>query len=223
MNSNLQYKIDICFCISISQSISTLKVFLKEKNMMDLFTEILNAYRYLDKNVEFCRFRLIGFNCTNGYIFESTFFLIPEKEDQLDNIVTKSFISENFQNVGHELYALGLSIKSDWVRDGDRQRHIIVVWSDASTHPLEKGAGSSNGHYPMGMPKDFNELTGWWDGQSYMSNHSAKRLIVFAPDSNAWTNISTHWENTVHYPLKVGEGLAEVDYKNILSAIVNSI
>jgi hypothetical protein len=56
-----------------------------------------------------------------------------------------------------------------------------------------------------------------------MPNNSAKRLILFAPDSNSWTDIATHWNTTIHHPSKAGNGLSDLDYGTILSAIVNSI
>lgn len=52
---------------------------------------------------------------------------------------------------------------------------------------------------------------------------SAKRLVIFAPDASAWTEIGMNWTNTIHHPAKAGSGLEEVDYETILSTIVNSI
>lgn len=61
-----------------------------------------------------------------------------------------------------------------------------------------------------------------WDGQGFM-NHSAKRLIVYAPDAYAWTDIANNWENTIHFPSKAGDGLADFDYQEILNQIANSV
>lgn len=54
-------------------------------------------------------------------------------------------------------------------------------------------------------------------------NKQAKRLILFAPDASAWTEIGLNWQNAIHHPAKAGAGLEDVDYKTILAAIVNSI
>lgn len=225
-NQGLKYNVDIVFCIDVTGSMHGILETVKA-NALRFYPDLQKSLDEKDKNVEELRIKVIAyrdFYADGDDAIETTEFIDIKNNAETFN----SFIHSLRPDGGGDepengLEALALAMKSDWVKGGDRQRHIIVVWSDASTHPLEKGAGSSQENYPKGMPKDFNELTDWWDGQSYMSNRSAKRLIVFAPDSNAWTDIATHWDNTVHYPSRAGEGLAEVDYQTILSAIVNSI
>ena len=74
------------------------------------------------------------------------------------------------------------------------------------------------------MPSTFDELTDWWeDEQNGKMNKSAKRIIIFAPDASAWTEIGLNWSNAIHYPAKAGEGLSDVDYDTILLSIVNTI
>ena len=58
------------------------------------------------------------------------------------------------------LEALAYAIRSDWTKEGTKKRNIIVVWTDASTHPI--GYARNEPKYPKGMPADFNELTRWW-------------------------------------------------------------
>ena len=48
------------------------------------------------------------------------------------------------------------------------------------------------------MPKNFGELTDWWEGQEGM-NSTAKRLVVFAPDAYPWTDMNNHWSNAVQF------------------------
>lgn len=120
------------------------------------------------------------------------------------------------------LEGLSLALNAPWPNDTAKQRHVVVVYTDASAHPLEKAASMpAQGNYPPNMPKTFSDLTDLWSAQSM--NRNAKRLIVFAPDAYPWTDIATHWENTVHYASRAGEGLSEVDAQTILDAIVNSI
>ena len=74
------------------------------------------------------------------------------------------------------------------------------------------------------MPKDFDELFDWWnDAQGGKMNHNAERLIIFAPDASAWTDMGNSWENTIHHPAKAGMGLTDVDYETIMAAIVESV
>ena len=64
----------------------------------------------------------------------------------------------------------------------------------------------------------IDELTDYWHEMSV----SAKRLVLFAPDVEPWTVVSS-WENTVHYVSQAGNGLEKVDKDQILDAIANSI
>jgi hypothetical protein len=112
---------------------------------------------------------------------------------------------------------LGLALKSDWEKGNfSKQRYVVVVYTDASAHSLEKGEKPSN--YPKNIPKTFDELTDYWHEMPV----SAKRLVLFAPDASPWTVVS-RWENTVHYVSEAGNGLEELDEDQILNAIANSI
>jgi hypothetical protein len=179
------------------------------------------------KNISELRIRVIGFRdfYADGEraIEDSGFFNIPDQDSDFKAFVGKLEADGGGDEPENGLEALAMAINSDWTKGGDRRRHVIVVWSDASTHPvgLEK---CKNEFYPQNMPADFNELTNWWDDeQSGKMNKSAKRLIVFAPDASAWTEIGINWNNTIHHPAKAGEGLEEVDYETIMATIVNSI
>lgn len=225
-NQGLKYNVDIVFCIDVTGSMHGILDTVKA-NTLKFYPDLQKALDEKDKNVEALRIKVIAyrdFYADGSAALQTTDFIdIKSDVGKFNSFIHSLYPDGGGDEPENGLEALALAMRSDWVKEGDRQRHIIVVWSDASTHPLEKSTGGKGEYYPAGMPGNFNELTDWWDGQSYMSNRSAKRLIVFAPDSNAWTDIATHWDNTVHYPSRAGDGLAEVDYKTILSAIVNSI
>ena len=153
---------------------------------------------------------------------DTGFLNIPDEEADFKNFVSGLHPAGGGDEPENGLEALAMAIDSDWTNGGDKRRHVVVVWSDASTHPL--GVGSENPTYPQNMPANFDELTDWWeDEQSGKMRKSAKRLVIFAPDASAWTEIGMNWTNTIHHPAKAGSGLEEVDYETILSTIVNSI
>jgi hypothetical protein len=54
-------------------------------------------------------------------------------------------------------------------------------------------------------------------------DESAKRLIIFAPAKKSWSTITDNWNNVIQYESEAGNGLSGCDYKQILSAIGNSI
>ncbi len=217
----LKYNVDLVFCIDVTGSMSGILETVKA-NALKFYPDLKSSLAEKDKNVDSLRIRVIAFRdfeADGSKALEKLDFVkIPEDDSKFNNFVKGLTPDGGGDEPENGLEAVALAIKSEWDNGGDRQRHIIVVWSDASTHPLEK----SSSHKPSGMPANFNELTDWWEGQTYMSR-TAKRLILFTPDATAWTDIATHWESVIHVPSKAGEGLADVDYKTILSTIVNSI
>lgn len=225
-NQGLKYNVDIVLCIDVTGSMHGILDTVKSR-ALKFYPDLVAALEEKDKNIENLRIKVIAFRdfYADGAdaLSQSEFIDMESDAEKFNTLIHELEPTGGGDEPENGLEALALAMKSDWVRDGDRQRHIVVVWSDASTHPLEKELSSKPTNYPIDMPKDFNDLTDWWEGQTYMANSSAKRLIVFAPDSNAWTDIATHWEYTVHHISKAGEGLKEVEYKTILSAIVNSI
>lgn len=225
MGQGLNYNVDIVMCIDCTGSMNDLLDTVKN-NALKFYSDLCARCREKGKEISELRIRVIAFrdfDCDgNAAIADTGFLNIPDEEMKF-----KSFVSElNPAGGGDEpesgLEALAMAIDSDWTSGGDKRRHVVVVWSDASTHPL--GVGKSNSAYPQNMPADFDELTDWWeDEQSGKMKKSAKRLVVFAPDASAWTEIGMNWTNTIHHPAKAGAGLEDVDYETILSTIVNSI
>ena len=120
------------------------------------------------------------------------------------------------------LEALAYAIRSDWTREGVKKRHIIVMWSDAPTHDL--GHGKIAPWYPEGMAKDFDELSLWWEDEQLggSMDENAKRLLIFAPDAPSWNRISSEWGQVIHVQT-VSEGLLDVEYRQVLDAVCNTI
>jgi hypothetical protein len=161
--------------------------------------------------------------CDGDRAFEqSPFFELPAQQAAFEAYVNGVVPMGGGDEPESGFEAIAKAIKATtWATDMSKQRHIIVVHTDASAHPLEKAQSERPANYPADMPKSFSELTDLWSAQSM--SREAKRLVLFAPDAFPWTDIATHWENTVHYPSSAGEGLSDVDADTMLDAIVNSI
>jgi hypothetical protein len=197
-----------------------------KNNALKFYPDLHQRCDEKGKEISELRIRAIAFRdfaCDGAAAVADTGFLsIPDQESEFKSFVSGLTPSGGGDEPENGLEALAMAINSDWTAGGDRRRHVVVVWSDASTHPL--GVGKESSIYPQDMPANFDELTDWWeDEQSGKMRKSAKRLVIFAPDASAWTEIGMNWSNTIHHPAKAGAGLEDVDYETILSTIVNSI
>jgi hypothetical protein len=117
------------------------------------------------------------------------------------------------------LEALAIAMASDWTQDGDRQRHIIVMFTDASAHRLEDRVGEVPAKLLPNIPLTLDELEEKWDLQS----HHGLSLALFTPDVYPWSTIGDCWARTLFLPSKAGEGLAEFEYKTILEIYANEL
>ena len=148
------------------------------------------------------------------------FFELPEEREVLRDHVNSIVADGGGDPPEDGLEALAYAIKSDWDYSWQKSRQVIALWTDDEAHPI--GFGSAAPNYPKGMPRSMEELTEWWNDDSIIKQQS-KRLLLFAPDTPAWSYISSMWKNCVHAPSKIGQGLREQDYNTILDTIANSI
>lgn len=222
----VKYNVDIVMCIDCTGSMGSLLDTVKV-NALKFYPDLKAKCDAEGKEISEMRIRVIGFRdfYADGVnaIQDSGFFSIPDQESDFKSFVNDLQPTGGGDEPENGLEALAMAINSDWTKDGDRRRHIVVVWSDASTHPLGLDK-CKNEYYPQEMPNNFDELTDWWNlRQGGRMNFHAERLIVFAPDASAWNEIGNHWENTIYHPAKAGLGLTDVDYETIMAAIVKSV
>lgn len=222
----LKYNVDIVMCIDCTGSMGDLLDTVKA-NALKFYPDLKARCDAKGKEISELRIRVIGFRdfYADGAnaIQDSGFFSIPTQESEFKSFVNGLVPTGGGDEPENGLEALAMAINSDWTKGGDKRRHVVVIWSDASTHPvgLDK---CKNEYYPQDMPKDFDDLYDWWhDAQGGKMDLNAERLIIFAPDANAWSEMGNAWERTIHHPAKAGMGLTEVDYDTIMAAIVNSI
>ena len=223
----ISYAVDLVLCIDETGSMRPIIDRVK-KSALSFSDDVRAVLAVKGKDISSLRVRVIGFR---DYYYDaersleaSDFFELPKDNDKF-----KSFVSGMRPEGGGDepetgLEALATAINSPWANPGTgRHRQLIVVWTDASAHPLEKNAGTKPSAYPAGMPKDLDELTDWWEGQSAHVNQSARRLILFAPDGAGWNEIGSSWDQTVHLASQAGAGLSDVEFSTILDSIANSI
>ena len=225
-NYKLSYNVDLVFVIDATGSMTDL-IDIVKKNALNFYPDVQKVMSKKGKTIQSLRIKVIAFRDyvedKENAMLRTDFFNLPDEGDDFRDTVNSIEAFGGGDEPEDGLEALAFAIRSKWNTEGMKRRQIIVVWSDASTHPL--GFGKAEPNYPKKMAADFNELTRWWgdkQDEGYMS-HNAKRLIMFTPDLPGWSEITKTWDNVIHYMSEAGNGLEEVQYNQIIDAIANSI
>ncbi len=220
----LTYSVDVAICIDATGSMHAIIDSAKE-GALRFYDDLKAAMSAKHKVIDRLRVRIVAFR---DYFFDgqssmnaSRFFDLPEEKEAFEAFLKGVRADGGGDEPESGLEALTVAIRSDWNREGDRKRQVIVVWTDASAHALEETRQNPPPGYPDDFPADFNAMTDFWEGQTMSA--VAKRLILFAPDVYPWKEISDYWNNVIHYPSKAGAGLSDVDYRAILDVIANSV
>lgn len=221
----ISYAVDLVLCIDATGSMYPIIDRVK-RSALSFFEDLQRIMEEKHKVIDAMRVRVIVFRDVyvdgDASIDASAFFSLPDERAAFAAFVGRIDADGGGDEPESGLEALALAMRSEWATAGSRRRQVIVVWTDASTHPLEKQADDAPPGYPAEMPKSFDALTDMWEGQGHMSGN-AKRLILYAPDAYAWTDIGNHWENALHFPSRSGEGLQDVEYNQILDVIAQSV
>lgn len=228
-NFQFTYNVDMVFVIDATGSMGNV-IDMVKNNALNFYNDMCAEMIKKNKNVSQLRVRVVAFR---DYVADgdeamlvTDFFNLPEMAEDFERCVKSLTAKGGGDEPEDGLEALAYAIKSKWSLPDNKTtkaRHVIVVWSDASTHELGYGKGEAN--YPKNMAKDIGELTAWWgDKQNpgYMDQKS-KRLLLYTPEENGWSYISDNWDNVIHFPSIAGEGLEEHDYSEIINTIACSI
>ncbi len=223
-SSGLTYAVDLALCLDATGSMSPVLQLVKS-NALRFHGDVMGAMRAKQKRIDRLRARVIVFRDLfedgEDALDTSGFFSMPEDEAAFAEFLEPVRAHGGGDEPESGLEALAIAMRSPWVRAGDRRRHIVVLWTDASAHPLEAAARRRERTFPGGMPENFAELCALWEGGAM--DRSAKRLLLYAPDIAPWTEIQDCWENVVHIVSRAGNGLGELEYSEVLEVIANSI
>ena len=133
--------VDIVFVIDATESMQPLID--KVKSLTLSFREELE--RGLEKNkrrIHNLRSKVIVFRdyyVDDKYAMEeSRFFILPEEKQDFHNFVSKIRAGGGGDEPESGLEALALALRSDFVKEGKKKRHIIVLFTDASAQEFEQ-------------------------------------------------------------------------------------
>lgn len=226
-NYRMEYNVDIVMCIDATYSMVGLLDTVKQ-HALTFYGDLKAAMEKKGKVMASeMRVRVIAYRdyLADGdkAMLTTDFFSLPRDSAMFERVIKSIEPFGGGDDPEDGLEALAYAIKSPWSKGGTKRRHVVIVWTDASTHPLGFGAEAPN--YPKKMARSFEELSNWWGdaAQPGLMENNAKRLVIYAPEEEYWTTITNNWDNVVLYPSEAGNGLQELDYKQILAAIVNSI
>jgi len=224
MAGEFAYNVDIVLCIDGTQD---MEPFIEGvKNSAKIFHEKLAegmSKRLMD--ITTLRVKVIVFR---DYFHDgdksmeiSDFFTLPGQTNNFNNFVSSIKAYGGGDGPDSGLEAIAHAVKSDWNTGGERKRHVIVVWTNASAHRFEEAQGEKRpANYPSDMPKTLEDLAYMWHETGAGSlNKFGKRLVIYAPDVYPWNVIGTEWENACWWTSKAGECITEIDMEMLLGPI----
>ena len=222
VNQGMDYNVDMVMCIDATGSMDKIIDNVKE-NALTLYQRFVEEMGKKSKSVAQLRIKIIAFRdfaVDSEPLVESDFFVLNEDggAEALYAFMDTIVAAGGGDYPENSLEALAVAFKSDWVRTGSIRRHVVMMFTDAAAIPLGEKAGCPG--YPEGMPADIAELRDWWEGQEMEPR--AKRLLLFAPDMDPWSNM-IDWTNTFHHASAAGEGMKDTDMEICINLLVNSI
>ena len=221
IGQGMDYNVDIVMCIDATGSMASIIEDVKA-NALSFYQKFVDEMEAKSKSVQQLRIKVIAFrdfSVDSEPLVESKFFVLDDESREFHDFVSNIEASGGGDEPESSLEALAVAMNSDWVTTGSVRRHVIIMYTDASALPLGAGKGSAN--YPAGMPADIAELREWWEGQKMEKR--AKRLLVFAPDMEPWSDIGVDWSNAFHTASKAGAGCDDTDIQTCNHMLVNSI
>lgn len=223
----MSYHVDIALCIDCTGSMGN-AIRRVKAHAMQFHQDLLRGMAVRRKELTRLRVRVIAFrdfyDKSAPALIESDFFELPGEADKLQVFVNGLEATGGGDQPESALEALALAIRSPWSFTGEKRRHVITLWTDDASHPLEKIANSPAVHpYPKDrVPASLDDLTDWWDDGKRI-DHNGRRFVLFAPDLYPWGDLHANWDEVNWYPSPAGKGLSNEDYALIIMQLVNSI
>ena len=199
-NQGFEYAADIVLCIDATGSMGPVIEEVKRR-ALQFPDDLVNAMAVEDRVVNELRLRVIIYRdifVDTNPIVASPFFKLPDDRVGFDSFVGGITADGGGDEPESGLEAVAVALNSDWTKAGNKRRHLVVVWTDASAHPLEKGVGTVPAAFQSMVPANFDELSDMWSGgQKTSIEQSARRIVLFAPETAPWSEIQEHWEEAV--------------------------
>lgn len=228
--------VDIIFVIdatgSMTPIIKTVKNF-----ALKFYDDVVEGLNSFNRKVNQFRVKVIVFRdyyCDGEYAMEeSDFFYLPEENSEFKSFVSNIEAKGGGDEPESALEALALAMRSDWVKEGNSKRHAIVLFTDAPAHSFEKAKDVSIDIYPEYMFRSYEEMLEAWNSaeqgtcldaeKKFRMDKNARRLILFAPDAEPWTDVQVDFEQCFMTQIEANEGCSELDKAVVINTISKSM
>ena len=247
MEGNIETNVDIVFAIDVTDSTQPIIDMVKDAALS--FHENLDSVlKEAKRSIHQLRIKVIWFRdfyYDGDYAYgESKFFELPEEADDFRNFVKSIEAKGGGDAPESGLEALTMAMRSDFVQEGEKKRHIVVLFTDDAAHPFEDfeklteeaaKLGCRPTMYPENMPKDITEFYRAWegdgmcqdvlgcDGETTKLDKSGRRLVLFAPNDYPWCDMELELTNVLRKDIEPEKGGKELDMDDVYSMIACSI
>ena len=246
-NVDIDTNVDIVFAIDATESMQPLidKVKSLTLSFREELEKGLKENRRIIKNL---RIKVIVFRdyyVDDKYAMEeSQFFILPEEKQEFYNFVSQIKAGGGGDEPESGLEALALALRSDFVKDGDKNRHLIVLFTDAAAHPFEDydeltaeaaKKGCKPTMYPKNMPKNISEFYNAWegnamnqdalgcDGENTKLDADGRRIVLFAPNDYPWCDMEVNLSHVIRKDIEAGQGGSELEMNEVYTLIAYSM
>lgn len=228
---------DIVYCIDCTSSMTPILNKVKETALtlhQQLQQVMQDRYQRIIKKL---RIKVIAFRdayCDGEKSFEvSNFFELPGEAAAFKRFVEGLQAKGGGDLPENSLEAMAMAIRSDWITTIDssiRKRHIIVMFTDAAAHPLEKAQDGIDIYYPKNMPGSYSELIDWWyqqgslDGSGASMDQVAKRIVFFTPaDCWPWKDATEDFDCSIKCFISPGNGGSDIKTDELMKLLGESM
>lgn len=224
-SGEFQTNVDIVFCIDVTGSMSPCLRATTDlaANLLPRIQEALSAKK---RRVDQLRTKVVAFRdyyCDSEPMIESDFFVHPGQEGAFRSFLGSLTATGGGDAPESSLEAVYKAIQSDWVQTGAKRRHIVILLTDTTPHPLDSPKRAAASQYPSDMPRNLTELMLAWDDGQGKLNSNARRMAIFAPEDKVWRGIANTWECVSYMPCRAGAGLADADMDVVVKWIAESV
>jgi hypothetical protein len=224
-----RYAVDIVFCIDVTGSMHPVIDEVKA-NALGFHDRLNGVMGDKGKAIDQLRVRVVAFrdfaDRADDALETTGFLTLPDQATDFSAFVHGLRATGGGDAPESGLEALSTAIDSPWEHGFDRRRHVIVMFSDAPAHALGDPRSRAARTHPQSIPSSLDDLFEAWGypgSQSATMENTAKRLLIFTPDTDPWNVIAADWNNSIFVASKAGAGLEEIEMDEIINAIANSI